>query len=430
MSLHTLQSKEAFQDATQVIPGGVNSPVRAASAVDCTPLFIERGKGAHIWDIDGNQYLDYVGSWGPLIAGHAHPEVIEAVTTAAQKGLSFGAPTLEETLLAKELTSAYPSLDQVRLVNSGTEATMSALRLARGFTERNLIIKFEGCYHGHSDALLVEAGSGALTGGTPTSAGVPEQVAATTLVAPYNDEAKVQELFERFGNDIAAVIVEPVAGNMGLVPPQEGFLQLLREITQTYGSLLIFDEVMTGFRLSFGGAQALYNIEPDLTCLGKIVGGGLPLAAYGGKAAIMSKVAPAGSVYQAGTLAGNPLAVAAGLATLNILKQEGFYTALEARSAQLEKGFATLASTQSIPLQVNRVGAMMSIFFTEQAVSNLDTARSSDTHRFAQFYQNMRELGIYLPPSQFEAWFISAAHTKDDINETLLAAEQSLLLMS
>jgi glutamate-1-semialdehyde 2,1-aminomutase len=423
-----VNSKEAFLRARRLMPGGVNSPVRAAVAVGRDPLFIARGQGSHIWDIDDNCFIDYVGSWGPLIVGHAHPQVVAAVQAAAERGLGYGAPTELESDLAEELLAAYPSMEQVRLVNSGTEATMSALRLARGATGRDLIVKFEGCYHGHSDALLVKAGSGALTTGTPTSAGVSQGVAATTLVAQYNDNNSIANLFERYGKQIAAVIVEPVAGNMGVVLPQKGFLQQLRSLTSAYGSLLLFDEVMTGFRVAYGGAQTLYGIDPDITCLGKIIGGGLPLAAYGGKAWLMEQVSPQGQVYQAGTLSGNHLAVTAGLATIRLLKGGGIYEALEAQVRRLVEGIAARASAHHISLATASKGALFSLFFTreeQEEVSDFEGATAASTKRYAQFYGALLDAGIYVPPSKYEAWFFSTAHSNEDIEATLQAAEQA-----
>lgn len=417
-------SAAAFEAAQMLIAGGVNSPVRAAKAVGTNPLFIERASGTHLWDVDDNAYVDYVGSWGPMIVGHAHPNVVAAVQAAAALGLSFGAPTTQETRLAQEIHAAYPSMERMRFVSSGTEATMSALRLARGVTGRNLILKFEGCYHGHSDGLLVKAGSGALTGGTPSSAGVPACIAQTTLVARYNDINHVKELFREQGKDIAAIIVEPVAGNMGVVLPKPAFLPTLQGLADEYGSLLIFDEVMTGFRLGYGGAQEFYGITPSLTCLGKIVGGGLPLAVYGGKAEYLEQVAPLGPVYQAGTLAGNPLAVAAGLATLDLLKDPDFYPQLFLRTARLAQGIQSLAAQYEVPLQVAHAGAMLSVFFIDRAVFNLEDACAADAQRFAQFYQAMRTAGINLPPSMFESWFVSSAHTRRDIAFTLEAVER------
>lgn len=423
----TQRSTEAYQQASRVIPGGVDSPVRAAWAVSSDPVFIARGSGAYIWDIDDNSYIDYVGSWGPLILGHAHPAVVEAVQAVAAQGLSFGAPTKRETELAEELTRALPSLQMVRLVNSGTEASMSALRLARGATGRELIVKFEGCYHGHSDGLLVKAGSGALTFGTPTSAGVPESIAGTTLVAAFNDQAGIEALFKQYGTRIAAVIVEPVAGNMGVVLPQEGFLSTLRELTAASGSLLIFDEVMTGFRVAYGGAQTLFGIEPDITCLGKIIGGGLPLAAYGGKADLMQQLAPLGPVYQAGTLSGNPLAVTAGLATLAVLRQEGFYDELKAKTSRLVEGIRVLASKHNIALQLNALGGMFSVHFTSESIRDLRSASSSSSVLYAAFYRALLSAGIYIPPSPFESWFSSIALSHEDIDATLSNIEQVFL---
>lgn len=419
-------SEHAFQDAAQLIPGGVDSPVRAAKAVGATPAFIAKGEGAYLWDVDGNRYIDYVGSWGPLIMGHAHPVVLEAVCEAAHKGLSFGAPTVAETELAQAITEAFPSMEMVRLVSSGTEATMSAIRLARGVTGRNYVLKFEGCYHGHADALLVKAGSGALTMGVPSSAGVPAKTTETTLVAQYNNLENVRELFQQYGNDIACVIVEPVAGNMGVVPPEEGFLQGLRDITKEYGALLICDEVMTGFRVSFGGAQGYYGIDPDLTCLGKIIGGGMPLAAFGGKREYLQYLAPEGPVYQAGTLAGNPVATAAGLATVKLLREPGVHEAIVQKTVQLAEGIREIAQRLGAPAWVNQVGAMFSVFFTETPVRDYESACSSDTDKFARYYRSLRNEGIYVAPSQFEALFMSAAHTQQDLDETLSAVEKVL----
>lgn len=421
------KSKKLFAEAKKVIPGGVNSPVRAFKSItDMDPLFIDRGEGAMIYDVDGNGYVDYVGSWGPLILGHRHPEVVEALSKCLEKGTSFGAPTELETELAREIINAVPSIEMVRLVNSGTEATMSALRLARGYTGRNKILKFEGCYHGHADFLLIKAGSGALTTGVPTSPGVPPSTAENTINAPFNDIETCKKIFEMEGPDIAAVIVEPVAGNMGVVPPKPGFLEGLRKLTQQYGTLLIFDEVMTGFRVSYGGAQELYGVEPDLTCLGKIIGGGLPVGAYGGKKAIMEHVSPAGPVYQAGTLSGNPLAVTAGLTTLKVLKREGVYRQLEEKSARLAQGLKEAAREAGYPVTVNRVGSMLCTFFTEQPVTDYTTACSSDTEAFSTFFKAMLQQGIYLAPSQFEAAFVSLAHTDEHIEKTIDAAKNAL----
>lgn len=423
------RSHEAYEQALRVIPGGVNSPVRAAKAVGRDPLFIARGKGSSLWDIDGNQLIDYVCSWGPLILGHAPQEVVRALTIAAEQGLGFGAPTLAETQLAEELIAAYPSMDRVRLVTSGTEATMSALRLARAATHRDLIMKFEGGYHGHADALLVKAGSGALTTGAPTSAGVPEQTAQTTLVARYNDSEQLKALFAQYGEQIAAVIVEPVAGNMGVVVPRDNFLHELRQVTSAHGSLLIFDEVMTGFRVAYGGAQELYGIQPDLTCLGKIIGGGLPLAAYGGKEEYLQLVSPVGPVYQAGTLAGNPLAVAAGLATIELLKQKDCYAILGDTTERLVRGISERAAEYGVPVQVNSQVGMLSVFFSEHEVADYEGACKASSEHFASFYRAMLDEGIYLPPSGYEAWFPSLAHSARDIEKTLEAVGRCLQRM-
>ena len=419
-------SSEAYREAALAIPGGVNSPVRAALAVGTEPAFIARGEGPYIWDVDGNRYIDYVGSWGPLIMGHAHPVVVEAVCRAAHDGLSFGAPTEGETELVHAIQDAVPSMEMVRLVSSGTEATMSAIRLARGVTGRDCIVKFEGCYHGHADALLVKAGSGALTMGVPSSAGVPAATTADTLVARFNDLDSVRALFAARGEEIAAVIVEPVAGNMGVVVPHEDFLPGLRQITEAHGSLLICDEVMTGFRTAFGGAQSLYGIDPDLTCLGKIIGGGMPLAAFGGKRRYLEELAPLGPVYQAGTLAGNPVAVVAGLATVRLLREPGVHEGIVAKTTALARGIEQLGASRGVPLRVNQVGAMFSVFFTDDDVFDYQGALSSNTDLFAFFYRAMRASGVYLAPSQFEALFVSAAHTDDCIAETLEHVEAAL----
>lgn len=423
MSFVDEKSRQAFARAQKVIPGGVNSPVRAFGSVGRNPVFIDRGEGAYIWDIDGNRYLDLVGSWGPLIVGHAHPEVVAAIKKVAEQGTSYGAPTEVETVLAEVILKAYPSMDMIRMVNSGTEATMSALRLARGVTGRTKIVKFEGCYHGHSDQLLIKAGSGALTLGVPTSPGVPKQVAAATISARYNDLNGLKEIFEREGEEIACVILEPVAGNMGVVLPEEGFLQGVRRLTEEYGALLIFDEVITGFRVGYGGAQAHFGIDPDLTCLGKVIGGGLPVGAYGGKRRFMEQIAPSGPVYQAGTLAGNPLAMNAGLATLKLLQRPGTYEALDSKTARLADGLKRLASEAGIPVWVNAIGAMFSVFFTDVPVKDYSSACTSDVKRFASYHRGMLERGIYLAPSQFESILLSTAHTDSDIDRTLEQAQ-------
>jgi glutamate-1-semialdehyde 2,1-aminomutase len=417
------KSEALFQRAQLLIPGGVNSPVRAFRSVGLTPPFITRGEGSRIFDADGNEYIDYVCSWGPLLLGHRHPAIIEALQAALGSGTSFGAPTEQETELAEALCDAVPSIEMVRLVNSGTEATMSAIRVARGFTGRDLTVKFEGCYHGHVDSLLVKAGSGVATLGLPDTQGVPTAFCDTTIALPFNSVDAVERAFGEHGGHIASVIVEPVAGNMGCVPPQPGFLKALREITARHGALLIFDEVMTGFRVAYGGAQALYGVRPDLTTLGKVIGGGLPIGAYGGRVDIMSRVAPSGPIYQAGTLSGNPLAVAGGLAMLRYLKAHPeVYAQLEARAAEL---------TASPPpgVTVNRVGSMFTLFFTGSPVTDYESAKRSDTARFARFFRLMLERGIYLAPSQFEAAFISAAHTEADIRRTVEAARESFALL-
>ncbi|HEY7404689.1 MAG TPA: glutamate-1-semialdehyde 2,1-aminomutase [Candidatus Angelobacter sp.] len=421
------KSKELHARASRVIPGGVNSPVRAFKSVGGEPPYIVRGKGSRIWDADGNEYVDYVGSWGPLILGHAFPSVVEAVERANRNGASFGASTPIEAELAEEVIAAFPSIDKVRFVSSGTEATMSAIRLARAFTRRKYIIKFEGCYHGHADSLLVKAGSGVATLGIPGSAGVLDEQATFTLALPFNSEPAVREAFDKFKTQIACLIVEPVVGNMGCVPPRPGYLEFLREITRGHGTVLIFDEVMTGFRLSFGGAQQLFNIKPDLTTLGKIIGGGLPVGAYGGRAELMDMIAPVGPVYQAGTLSGNPLAMAAGLAMLRELKQRpDIYAQLEQRTVSLVDGVLAAAKKKGIALTANRVGSMFTWFFQAGEVSDWDTAAKSDTAAFGKFHNAMLEQGIYLPPSQFEAMFVSASHTEEDVQKTIAAGAAAL----
>jgi len=420
------KSEQLFRRAQEVIPGGVNSPVRAFRAVGGQPLFIQRGNGSHIWDAEGSEYVDYVGSWGPLIFGHRPPEVINALQEVLEIGTSFGAPTEREVELAELITKFLPSVEKVRLVNSGTEATMSAIRLARGFTGRDRIVKFDGCYHGHGDSLLVKAGSGVATLGLPDSPGIPSSLAELTTVLPFNNFDALNSEFERRGKDVACVIVEPVAGNMGCVAPRAGYLELLRDLTKRSGTILIFDEVMTGFRIARGGAQQRYGIQPDLTAMGKVIGGGLPVGAYGGRAEIMNRIAPAGPVYQAGTLSGNPLAVAAGLATLRRLEKENPYGELESLGGRLERGLIQAAARSGVPARLNRVGSMFTFFFTTQDVIDFQSAKTSDTQRFNRFFHAMLKQGIYLPPSQFEAAFISAAHTAADIDRTIEAATKAL----
>lgn len=416
-------SSNLFAEAQRYIPGGVNSPVRAFKGVGGEPLFIARAEGAYLYDTDGRRYIDYVGSWGPMIAGHAHPAVLRAVKETVRNGLSFGAPTELETRLAQRICAILPSIELVRMVNSGTEATMSAIRLARGVTGRERLVKFEGCYHGHSDSLLVKAGSGALTLGVPSSAGVPAALAALTLTLPYNDAAAARAAFNRYGREIACVIVEPVAGNMNCVPPLPGFLETLRELCTQSGSLLIFDEVMTGFRVAQGGAQTLYGITPDLTTLGKIIGGGMPVGAFGGRREFMEKISPLGPVYQAGTLSGNPVAMAAGLATLELLDDPQFYPNLESRTRQLADGLLLAAKDAGIPFTVNCVCGMFGSFFTDaRQVTNFSQVMACDTQRFKRFFHSMLDQGVYLAPSAFEAGFVSDAHSEADIEATLAAA--------
>ncbi|SDI40637.1 glutamate-1-semialdehyde 2,1-aminomutase [Planococcus glaciei] len=410
----------AFTEAKKLMPGGVNSPVRAFKSVNMDPIFMASGSGATITDIDGNTYIDYVLSWGPLILGHSHPEVVKAIQEVAVSGTSFGAPTLLENELAKLVMERVPSIEMVRMVSSGTEATMSALRVARGYTGRNKILKFEGCYHGHADSLLIKAGSGVATLGLPDSPGVPASVAANTITVPYNDLESVRMAFKEFGDDIAAVIVEPVAGNMGVVPPKDGFLQELRNLTTEFGTILIFDEVMTGFRVGYNCAQGHFGVTPDMTCLGKVIGGGLPVGAFGGKREIMQQVAPSGSIYQAGTLSGNPLAMTAGYETLSRLTEETYETFVQ-RGDQLEAGFRAAAEKYNIPHTVNRAGSMIGFFFTNEDVVDFDSAKTSDTELFADYYRLMAEEGIFLPPSQFEGMFLSAAHTEEHIAKTVEA---------
>lgn len=416
-----------FEKACTLLPGGVNSPVRAYRSVGMTPPFIDHAKGSRIYDIDGNSYVDYVGSWGPMILGHAREEVVEAVMEAVSRGTSYGAPTVAEVALAEQICQAVPSMEMLRMVNSGTEAVMSAIRAARGYTGRDLVVKFEGCYHGHSDGLLVKAGSGLLTENKPDSAGVPAAFAATTLIAQYNDLDSVQTLFEQYGEKIAALIVEPVAANMGVVAPEPGFLEGLRAITKRYGAVLIFDEVITGFRLSYGGAQAYYQVTPDLTTFGKIVGGGMPMAVYGGKKEIMSCVSPVGPVYQAGTLSGNPVAVAAGMATLKLLaKDQKIYDRIEVRAARIQKAYEDAIRRHHVKAVVNRVGSLMSIFFTEQKVRCFADVMTSDLEQFKKYFAVMKANGMYIAPSQFEALFVNDALTEEDLQMTEAAIEKAL----
>ena len=424
------RSKALFDEAQRYLPGGVNSPVRAFKAVGGFPAFITRGQGSRIFDEDGNQFIDYVCSWGPLILGHAHPQVVTALKKAVERGTSFGAPTELETTLAKLICAAIPSIEMIRFVNSGTEATMSAIRLARAFTARDRIVKFAGCYHGHADGLLARAGSGMASLGIPSSPGVPVSVTHDTLIAPYNNLPAVEKLFNEFGQEIAAVIVEPVAANMGVVPPQPGFLGHLRDLTREDGALLIFDEVITGFRVAYGGAQSLYQVTPDLTCLGKIIGGGLPVGAYGGRGDIMEMVAPLGPVYQAGTLSGNPLAMTAGIETLKVLNQPEIYHHLEVKSKLLEEGIKDAVDKSAIDVQVSRVGSLLTIFFSNKPVTDYETAREADTELFGSFFHRMLANGIYWPPSQFEAAFVSIAHTETDIHSTIEAVKQAFVSLS
>ncbi len=415
-------SKKLFQKAFRIIPGGVNSPVRAFKAVGGNPLFIARAKGSKIYDVDGNSYIDYVLSWGPMILGHAHPGVVKALKNAITKGTSYGAPTALETELAERVLKIYPSMEKIRMVNSGTEATMSAIRAARGFTGRDSIVKFEGCYHGHADGLLVKAGSGAATFGLPDSPGVPKSYAKNTITLPYNDIPALQKLIEKEWHSIACVIIEPVVGNIGCVLPKQGFLETLRKLTKKYGIVLIFDEVMTGFRVSFGGAQAYYGIRPDMTCLGKVIGGGLPVGAYGGRKEIMSMISPEGPVYQAGTLSGNPLAMTAGIETIKELSKPGTYSRIENKSAMLEEGLVDAAKRAGVKTRFYRAGSMFCTYFTDTDVSDYRTAKTSDTEKFSKFFSRMLERGINLAPSQFEAGFMSLAHTEKDIENTVKAA--------
>jgi len=421
------KSHRLYKKACELIPGGVNSPVRAFRAVGGNPIFIDRAKGSKIYDVDGNAYIDYVLSWGPLILGHTHPKVVNALKKAIERGTSYGAPTILEIELAELVLKAYPSMDKVRMVNSGTEATMSAIRVARGFTGRDKIIKFEGCYHGHADGLLVKAGSGATTFGVPDSPGVPKSYAKNTITLPFNDVNALTAVIKNEWKSIACVIIEPVVGNIGCVLPKSGFLESLRTLTKDYGIVLIFDEVMTGFRVSYGGAQAYYGITPDMTCLGKVIGGGLPVGAYGGKKQIMAMVSPEGPVYQAGTLSGNPLAMTAGIETLKILSKNGIYEKLENISALLERGLRDAAKTAGLKTRFYRAGTMFCTYFTDTNVVDYETAKTSDTSKFSRFFSAMLQRGVYIAPSQFEAGFISLAHTEKDIEKTVRAAYQSFL---
>jgi len=420
------RSEELYEEAKRYLPGGVDSPVRSFRAVGGTPLFIERAQGCKIYDVDGRAYIDYVCSWGPLILGHAHPRIVSALQVAAEKGTSYGAPTEKETILARMIVEAVPSIELVRFVNSGTEAVMVAIRLARGFTRRDKIVKFEGCYHGHADSLLVKAGSGALTFGIPDSLGVPAALARDTYLLPFNDIDRARELLDSKGKEIAAVVAEPVAANMGVVPPRPGFLEGLRELTLKHGCLLILDEVITGFRLDYGGAQKRYGVEADLTCLGKIIGGGLPVGAFGGRREIMEQIAPLGQIYQAGTLSGNPLTMTAGIETLKLLRSPGFYESLEERTRHLAEGLREEFGKAGLKGQVNQEGSMLTAFFTEKPVVDYSTAKSSDTALYARFFSRMIQEGIHLAPSQFEAAFLSSAHQEEDIEETIRAARSAL----
>jgi glutamate-1-semialdehyde 2,1-aminomutase len=426
----TSQNQILFEKSQQLIPGGVNSPVRAFRGVGGTPVFFKKGVGSRLWDVDGKEYIDYVGSWGPMILGHAQPEVIAAVQAAAANSLSFGAPTGLELEMAELIHQLVPSMEQVRLVSSGTEATMSAIRLARGFTGRSKLVKFEGCYHGHADALLVKAGSGALTFGQPSSAGVPPEVAAHTITLPYNDIAAVESLFDQIGGEVACVIVEAVAGNMNLIRPAPGFLEALRAQCTKHGAVLIFDEVMTGFRVALGGAQARFGIKPDLTTLGKVIGGGLPVGAFGGRKDIMACLAPLGPVYQAGTLSGNPVAVTAGLKTLQLIQAAGFYEKLEASTQALCEGLTKAAQAQGVEFSAQSVGGMFGLYFSKACPTSYDEVMRCDKEKFNRFFHAMLDMGVYLAPSAFEAGFVSAAHTEADIAQTIKAAEKTFAMLS
>ncbi|WP_448588636.1 glutamate-1-semialdehyde 2,1-aminomutase [Thermocrinis sp.] len=421
-----MTNRELFEKARGLMPGGVSSPVRAFKAVGGDPIIVSHAKGCRIWDVEGKEYIDFLMSWGPLILGHCHPRVVKALEDQLQKGLSYGITNAHEITLAQMVVSAMPSVQMVRFVSSGTEATMSAIRLARGYTGRKYIVKFEGCYHGHYDGLLVSAGSGVATLGIPGTPGVPEEIASLTLVLPYNNVEALKEAFEKYGEDIACVIVEPIAGNMGTVPPKDGFLEALRELTRKYSALLIFDEVMTNFRVSKGGAQELYSIEPDITCMGKVIGGGMPLGAYGGRKEIMEKVAPEGPIYQAGTLSGNPMAVVCGIATLSEVFEKNPYEQLEQTSKYLCDSLSEILSRKGIPHTINRVGSMLTVFFTDKEVYDYSTAKSSDLGMFAKFFRALLREGVLIPPSQFEAWFLSTAHTREDIDQALSRIERAV----
>ncbi len=428
--MNTTVSDKMFEKAKEVIPGGVNSPVRACKSVGRNPIFIQKAKGSKVYDIDGNEYIDFVCSWGPMIHGHAPEEIIEAVKEAANDSTSFGAPTTKEMALAAMVVDAVPSIEKVRFVNSGTEATMSAVRLARGYTGKDVIVKFDGCYHGHADSFLIKAGSGVITLGIPGSPGVPEDVVKNTISIPYNNEEILEKTLREKSDSIACVIVEPVAGNMGCVPPNESFLKKMRELTAELGIVLIFDEVITGFRLSYGGAQEFYNIMPDLTCLGKIIGGGLPVGAYGGKAEIMDQIAPDGPVYQAGTLSGNPLAMAAGIANLKLLREPNFYKELNEKAEFFADGLTKAAESAGIPVTLNRVGSLMTGFFTQDPVTDFESAMKSDVDKYAAHYRQMLDKGVYLAPSQFEVAFISASHTTEELEKVIKMTEWSFKKMS
>ncbi len=420
------QSREEYERARQYLPGGVNSPARAFSSVREEPIFIERAEESRIYDIDGNEYIDFVNSWGPMLFGHCQEDVLKSVSEQLDKGTSFGAPTIVETEMAEEIVSLIPSVDRVRMVNSGTEATMSAVRLARGYTGRDKIVKFTGNYHGHGDSFLIKAGSGPATLGLPDSPGVPEDLAQLTISVPYNDEEAIQEVFSRQGEEIAAIILEPVAANMGVVPPRSGFLQFLREITEEHNSLLIFDEVITGFRVAAGGAQEYYEVDADLTCLGKIIGAGFPVGAFGGKQEVMDEVAPTGPVYQAGTLSGNPLAMTAGLEMMKLIQQEGIYQELKQKADYLRRGMEDIKEEINLPLSINQVGSLLSLFFTDKRVVDYESASASDTELYAEYFQHMLQNGIYIAPSQYEAMFVSLAHSKEELDRTLNVMEDSL----